>query len=149
MRDWLVGGETTRVHKGWRQECKGQHVAPAAAAAPPATRLKHSTARTCANIIWPGLMGIMGLPDITRKGAPAAAAPPADRGRPRTGVEGSEPSAPEAAAICNAVGLKGRGWQKPPQVMPPPGVPGCEVPCSMLVSEPPLEAPGLPANMAV
>ena len=105
-----------------------------------------SRPRTCANIIWPGLTGTIGLPGMTaRKGAapaPAAArrAPP----RPRTGVDGSDPSAPEAAAICSAVGLKGSGW-KPPQTMPPPGVPGCEAPCSMLVSEPLLEGPGLPA----
>lgn len=77
--------------------------------------------------------------------AAAAAAAAAGEPRPRTGVEGSEPSAPEAAAICSAVGLYGMGWQKPPHIMAapppymPPGVPGCDpLACSMLLSEPPL-----------
>lgn len=83
------------------------------------------------------------------KSGPVATPAPADPGRPRTGVLGSDPSAPEAAAICSAVGLYGSGWQKPLHItgapyMPPPGVPGCDPLCIMLLSEPPLLWPGLP-----
>lgn len=105
----MGSGTTCNCSRGAAKHHTGCSHQPCCSNRPRACSNHHPRApRTCANIIWPGLTATMGLPgSIMKEPAAAAALPlcPAEPGRPRTGVEGSLPSAPEAATICRAVGL--------------------------------------------